>query len=96
MGEQVRRETVLTLLGGTEDVGMRGAHRHPRAPFRKNPGFPGCSVVKTSPSNAESMGSIPGRGAMIPHASRPKNQDIKQKKEPSPGDLPMGALTQPV
>ena len=48
MGEQVRREAVLALLGGTEDVGMRGAHRHQRAPFRKNPGFPGCSVVKTT------------------------------------------------
>ena len=55
MGEQVRREAVLALLGGTEDVGMRRAHRHQRAPFRKNPGFPGCSVVKTSPSIEESM-----------------------------------------
>ena len=39
------------------------------------------------------MGSIPGKGAMIQHASRPKNQNIEQKEEPSPGDLPTGALS---
>ena len=37
--------------------------------------FPGGPVVKTSPSNAGGAGSIPGRGAKIPHASRPKNQN---------------------
>ena len=42
--------------------------------------FPGSPVVKTSPSNAEGTGSIPGRGANIPHASWPKNQNIKQKQ----------------
>ena len=42
--------------------------------------FPGSPVVKTSPSNAGGAGSIPGRGAKIPHASRPKNQNIKQKQ----------------
>ena len=26
------------------------------------------------------MGSIPGQGAKIPHASQPKNQNIKQKQ----------------
>ena len=31
--------------------------------------FPGDPVVKTSPSNTGSVGSIPGRGANIPHAS---------------------------
>ena len=35
-------------------------------------------MVKTSPSNAGGAGSIPGRGAKIPHALRPKNQNIKQ------------------
>ena len=40
--------------------------------------FPGCSVVKTS--SAEGVGSIPGLGAKIPHASQPKNQNIKQKQ----------------
>ena len=34
--------------------------------------FPGGPVVETSPSNAGGAGSIPGRGAKIPHASRPK------------------------
>ena len=34
----------------------------------------------TSPSNAGGVGSIPGRGAKIPHASWPNNQNIKQKQ----------------
>ena len=42
--------------------------------------FLGGPVVKTLPSNAGSAGSIPGRGASIPHASRPKNQNIKQEQ----------------
>ena len=42
--------------------------------------FPGCPVIETLPSNAGSAGSIPGRGAKIPHASQLKNQNIKQKK----------------
>ena len=37
-------------------------------------------MAKTSPSNAGGAGLIPGRGAKIPHASRPKNQNIKQKQ----------------
>ena len=37
-------------------------------------------MVKTSPSNAGGVGSIPGRGANVPHASQPKNQNIKQKQ----------------
>ena len=39
--------------------------------------FSGGPVVKTSPSNAVGAGSIPGWGAKIPHASGPKNQNIK-------------------
>ena len=35
-------------------------------------------MVKTSPSSAGGEGSIPGQGAKIPHASRPKN--VKQKQ----------------
>ena len=31
--------------------------------------FPGGLVVETSPSNAGYVGSIPGWGAKIPHAS---------------------------
>ena len=37
--------------------------------------FPGSPVVKTSPSNTGGADSIPGRGAKIPHASRPRNQN---------------------
>ena len=37
-------------------------------------------MVKTSPSNAGGACSIPGRGAKIPHASRPKNQNVKQRQ----------------
>ena len=42
--------------------------------------FPGSSVVKTSPSNARSVGLISRLGTKIPHASMPKNQNIKQKQ----------------
>ena len=45
-----------------------------------NRDFPGGPVVKTSPSNARGVGSIPGQGAKIPHASWPKHQNIKQKQ----------------
>ena len=37
-------------------------------------------MVKTLPSSAGGAGSIPGRGAKIPHGSRPNNQNIKQKQ----------------
>ena len=37
-------------------------------------------MVKTLLSNAGGEGSIPGWGAKIPHASWPKNQNIKQKQ----------------
>ena len=42
--------------------------------------FPGGPVVKTLPSNAGCAGLIPGQGAKIPHAWRPRNQHIKQKQ----------------
>ena len=42
--------------------------------------FPGSPGVKISPSNAGGVGLIPGQGAKIPHVSRPKNQNIKQKQ----------------
>ena len=45
-----------------------------------NRDFPGGPVVKTSPSNAGGAGSIPGRGAKIPHALQPRKQNIKQKQ----------------
>ena len=37
-------------------------------------------MVKTLLSNAGGTGLIPGQGAKIPHASGPKNQNIKQKQ----------------
>ena len=42
--------------------------------------FPGCLVVQTWPSNVGDTGSIPTLGATMPHASWPKNQNIKQKQ----------------
>ena len=42
--------------------------------------FPGGPVVETSPSGAEGAGSIPDWGADVQHVSRPKNQNIKQKR----------------
>ena len=39
--------------------------------------FPGGPVIKTSPSNALGVGSIPSWGAKITHACRPKNQNLK-------------------
>ena len=47
---------------------------------REDRDFPGGPVVKTLPSSSGSAGSIPGQGSKIPHASWPKNQNIKQKK----------------
>ena len=42
--------------------------------------FPRGPVVKTSPSNVGGVCSIPGPGAKIPHASWPKNQNVRQKQ----------------
>ena len=42
--------------------------------------FPGSPVVKILPSSAGDTGSILGQGAKTPHASWPKNQNIKQKQ----------------
>ena len=42
--------------------------------------FPGSSVAKTLPSNVGDAGLIPGWGTKIPHASWPKNQNMKQKQ----------------
>jgi hypothetical protein len=44
--------------------------------YKRN--FPGAPVAKTSPSNAGGTGLIPGWGARIPHASWPKNQNMRQ------------------
>ena len=37
-------------------------------------------MVKTSSFNTGGVGLIPGHGAKIPHASGPKNQNVKQKQ----------------
>ena len=42
--------------------------------------FPGGPVDKNSPSNAEGADSTPSGEAKIPHASRSKKQNIKQKQ----------------
>ena len=36
--------------------------------------FPGDPVVKTPHSTASGVGSIPGWGTKIPHATQPKNK----------------------
>ena len=41
--------------------------------------FPRGPVVKTLPFNAGGSCSFPGWDTKIPHASQPKNQNIKQK-----------------
>ena len=42
--------------------------------------FPGGPVVKISPSSAGGAGLISGWEAKIPHALRPKKQNVKQKQ----------------
>ena len=42
--------------------------------------FPGGPVVKNPPANTGDTGLIPGQGAKIPHASRPKTQTKNKYK----------------
>ena len=42
--------------------------------------FPGGPGLKNSPLSAGLAGSIPGRGAKIPHTLWPKSRDRKQKQ----------------
>ena len=42
--------------------------------------FPAGPEVGALPSSARGVDSIPGQGAMIPHASWSRNQNIKQKQ----------------
>ena len=37
-------------------------------------------MANTLPSSSGGTGLVPGQGAKIPHASWPKNQNIKQKQ----------------
>ena len=48
--------------------------------FKRCWDFPGSPVVKTLPSNVPGVGLVPGQGAKIPHALRPKKPKIKQKQ----------------
>ena len=43
--------------------------------FKRCWDFPGSPVVKTLPSNVPGVGLVPGQGAKIPHALRPKSQN---------------------
>ena len=42
--------------------------------------FPGGQMVKTSPFNTGTAGSIPGQRAKMPNAFQPEYQNIKQKQ----------------
>ena len=75
-----------TLVGvlGEQTLLLRVVGKYRLSPARKGRGvlkqvifwdFPGGPVVKTLPSNAGGAGLIPGRGAEIPHASWPNNQN---------------------
>ena len=56
-------------------------HKSPSASiFKKCRDLHGSLMVRTSPSNAEDVGLIPGQGTGIPHASWPGNQNMKQKQ----------------
>ena len=49
--------------------------------IQENPwDFPGGTVVGTLPSNAGSVGSIPGERAKLPQAYTPKNHNIKENQ----------------
>ena len=58
----------------------RVPNRQPEDKEERAEVLPGGPVAKNPPSNAGGMGSIPGLGAKIPHASWPKTQNIKQKQ----------------
>ena len=43
--------------------------------------YPGGPVVKTPPSNAGGVGSIPGQGTKVPHAAGCGQKSLKKKKK---------------
>ena len=56
------------IIGGSkelQELGKRKKNSLAGVPWD----FPGGPVVKPSPSNARGVGSIPGQGVKIPHAS---------------------------
>ena len=62
--------------------------------LRPGADFPGGPVVKNPPSNAGGTGSIPGRGAEIPHASgqltQPKINNVNKYFFKRPGATEIG------
>ena len=71
--------TECVLVNSPTD--LRGKRHYHLYLSGKNTGedFPHGPVVNTLPSSARGAGSIPGQGAKVPHASWPKNQNIRQK-----------------
>ena len=57
--------------------------------------FPGGSVVKTSPSIAGDEGSIPGRGAKMPHSMQ-RGQEVKKKRRRKHVPLELSELSRGV
>ena len=49
-------------------------------------------MVKTSPSKAEGVGSIPGQGAKISHGLGPKTQNIKKKKSQPRSNIAINSI----
>ena len=56
------RQNLFTIFGYSNSLRIHVSKARKRE-------FPGVPVVKNSPSNAEDLGSIPGQGARIPHAT---------------------------
>ena len=52
-----------------KEKGYRGQEKEKKRKYTNFRDFPGGPVVKNPPSNAGHMGSIPGQGTKIPHAT---------------------------
>ena len=78
VGEDVEKREPSYTVGGTYTLSVATVENRMEFPRKiKNRDFPGGPVVETSPSSAGGVGSIPGQGARIPHASRPKKPKHK-------------------
>ena len=74
---------VLNILGGKILFGNYNFSLSLKLCQKKkkmNLDVPDGPVVKTSPSNAEGVGLIPGQGTKIPHAPWPKTQKTVKKQ----------------
>ena len=69
-----------TECASQQTVRWKGTGENSEMKINLRGDFPGGPVVKTLPSNAWGAGSVPGGVDNIPHASGPKNQNIKQKQ----------------